>query len=181
MVSYLVRSPVHGDADRLGEIHVRAWQAAYGGFMPDDYLDSLSVPERADMWRDWLGQEPRLRSGRFVAIFDEAVEVEGSDELAGFILVGPAGGDADAEIGEVYALNVHPGSWGTGAGDALMVAGLALLADSGFRTAVLWVHPDNDNARGFYEYRDWILDAEERTQDVFGVVVPEVRYSRLVS
>ena len=35
------------DAPAMGRLHVRAWQAAYRGHMPDDYLDGLRAAERA--------------------------------------------------------------------------------------------------------------------------------------
>ena len=42
-----VRHARAGDAPDLGLVHVRAWQAAYRGQMPDDYLDGLRPEERA--------------------------------------------------------------------------------------------------------------------------------------
>ncbi|HUF94538.1 MAG TPA: hypothetical protein VMO52_00495 [Acidimicrobiia bacterium] len=49
------RTPEVRDAADLGSVHVRAWQAAYrGGLMPDEYLESLSAEQRAEMWRTAL-------------------------------------------------------------------------------------------------------------------------------
>jgi hypothetical protein len=31
------------DAGPIAEVHVAAWQAAYGGLMPDSYLDQLTA------------------------------------------------------------------------------------------------------------------------------------------
>jgi hypothetical protein len=42
-----VRHATVGDAPALGRVHVRAWQAAYRGHKPDDYLDGLRPEERA--------------------------------------------------------------------------------------------------------------------------------------
>jgi hypothetical protein len=76
-----IRAPEVGDADGLGRVHVRAWQAAYtGGLMPDEYLDSLSEADRASMWRSSLENPPRAKAARFVATVD--------DEVVGFALVG---------------------------------------------------------------------------------------------
>jgi hypothetical protein len=46
----IVRPAAPDDVDALGQIHVRAWQAAYRGVMPDAYLDALDPGERAAMW-----------------------------------------------------------------------------------------------------------------------------------
>ena len=169
-MSLEIRTPVAGDADALGSVHVRAWQAAYfGGLMPDDYLSSLSVAERASMWRTSLENPPRPRATRLVATVD--------DEVVGFALVGTAGDDETPDLGELYAINVDPDHWGTGAGATLMDAAVTELRRSGFSSAVLWVHPDNERARRFYESRGWFDDKIERRQEVLGVEVPEARFS----
>jgi len=137
--------------------------------MPDDYLDSLSATERAAMWRSSLESPPRPRASRLVATVE--------DEVVGFALVGPASSDADAGVGELYAINVVPDHWGTGAAPALIDAATAALRTCGFASAVLWVHPDNVRARRFYAARGWIDDRVERRETVLGVDVPEVRLS----
>jgi len=169
-VSLTIRTPEVGDAEGLGRVHVRAWQAAYSdGLMPDDYLNSLSESERSSMWRSSLENAPRDRAARLVAI--------DSDEVIGFALVGPAGGDENSDIGELYAINVDPGHWGTGAGAALISAAITAMRSHGFKSAVLWVHPDNKRARRFYTAGGWIDDEIGRRQEVLGVEVPEVRLS----
>lgn len=166
-----MRAPTVADADDLGRVHVRAWQAAYrGGLMPDEYLDALSHDERATMWRDALEQGPRPRSARLVA------EVDGT--VVGFAIAGPVDGSPETSVGELHAINVEPDHWATGIGSDLIVAAMAELASAAFTSVVLWVHPDNVRARRFYESRGWSDDRLERRQDVLGVEVPETRYSR---
>ncbi|MEM9615620.1 MAG: GNAT family N-acetyltransferase [Actinomycetota bacterium] len=170
-MGYVIREPVEGDAAEMGSVHVRAWQAAYRGIMPDDYLDALSADERAAMWREGLANPPRERFAR------RAVEAE-DGRLVGFCVVGPEGADEGAAGGELYAINLDPDHWGTGAGPALIDAGLRALVDAGFGEAVLWVAPGNARARRFYEREGWVADGAERTDEVLGVVVEEVRYRR---
>lgn len=50
-MSVVVRDATADDADALGVLHVRAWQAAYRGAMPDDYLDGLNAADRAELWQ----------------------------------------------------------------------------------------------------------------------------------
>ena len=167
----LVRQPTEADAEAMGAVHVRAWKVAYsGGLMPDDYLETLSIPERADMWRRGLSQTAPERVSRFV--------VENPDgTVVGFAVVGPRGNDEQAVDGELFVINVDPDSWGSGAGPALHEAALVALRDAGFERAVLWVHPNNGRARHFYNARGWTTNGEERTESVLGVEVPEVQYS----
>jgi L-amino acid N-acyltransferase YncA len=155
------------DAPALGQVHVRAWQAAYRGQMPDDYLDGLRPEERAAGWERGLSRD-RDR--------DPVLVVEEDGRVVGFAVVGPA---QDREgVGELYAINVDPDRWGTGAGRALLLAAHAGLARLGYAEAVLWVLPGNRRARRFYEAAGWVADGAERSAEVQGVVVPEVRYRR---
>jgi ribosomal protein S18 acetylase RimI-like enzyme len=162
-----VRRATLKDAPALGRVHVRAWRAAYRGQMPDDYLDGLRSEQRAAGW------ERGLRRARDQ---DPVLVVERAGELVGFALVGPAEDPEGA--GELHAINVDPDHWGTGAGRALLAAAEAELARLGYAEAVLWVLPGNQRARRFYEVAGWATDGAERTVEVQGVVVPEVRYRR---
>ncbi|HYY80155.1 MAG TPA: GNAT family N-acetyltransferase [Actinomycetes bacterium] len=155
------------DAAAIGAVHVRAWQAAYRGQMPDGYLDGLRASDRADGWARSLARE-RDDARVLVAERDGAV--------VGFAVVGPA--QDPAGLGELYAINVDPDRWGGGAGRALLEAAQASLAALGHAEAVLWVLPGNRRARRFYERAGWSADGAERTQEVQGVVVDEVRYRR---
>jgi GNAT superfamily N-acetyltransferase len=169
-----IRVPTECDADVIGSVHVRAWQAAYsGGLMPDEYLASLSVEQRADMWRGILSEPTADLVSHFVA-----EDADGT--VVGFASVGPIMGDRAAVDGELYNINVDPDSWGTGAGSALLEAACEALKAAGFQRAILWVHPDNARARRFYEVRGWQDDGAERTETVLAVKVREVRYSVVV-
>jgi ribosomal protein S18 acetylase RimI-like enzyme len=94
--------------------------------------------------------------------------------VVGFTVVGPAQDPEGA--GELYAINVDPDHWGTGVGRTLLAAAQAELTRLGYTEAVLWVLPHNASARRFYEVAAWITDGIQRTSEVLGVVVPEVRY-----
>jgi RimJ/RimL family protein N-acetyltransferase len=155
------------DVDVLGSIHVRAWQAAYRGYMPDAYLDGLRAGVRAAMWAQNLSR-PLPGSAVLVA------EREGS--VVGFAALGA---DREAQdTGELFALNVDPDHWGSGVGQALLGSTCAELSKLGFAEAVLWVLPGNARARRLYEAAGWTPDGAARTADVLGVTVGEVRYRR---
>jgi ribosomal protein S18 acetylase RimI-like enzyme len=162
-----VRPAAAADAAAMGRLHVRAWQAAYRGQMPDDFLDGLRAEDRSAGWERYLSRGP-ARTAVLVA--------EQAGGVTGFASVGPA--EDPQGIGELYAINVDPAHWGTGAGRALLVAAQAELARLGFDEAVLWVLPGNARARRFYELGGWVADGARRTADVLGVTVPEVRYRR---
>jgi L-amino acid N-acyltransferase YncA len=162
-----VRRAAPDDADAIGRIHVDAWRAAYQGHMPEAYLEGLSPEERAEGWRRGLS---RTREGDPVLV----VELDGA--VVGFASLGPAG--YDPATGELYAINLAPEHWGRGAGRELLGSVREELERLGFAEAVLWVHPANRRARRFYEVDGWVADGSERSAEVQGVVVDEVRYRR---
>jgi ribosomal protein S18 acetylase RimI-like enzyme len=155
------------DASAMGRVAVRAWQAAYRGHMPDDYLDGLRAEDRAAYWDGVLRRED-LRGTILV--------VERDGKVVGFAAMGPSPDPQGA--GELYAINVDPDHWGTGTGRALLAEAQAELARLGFAETVLWVLTGNARARRFYEIAGWVADGTERTSEVFGITVPEVRYRR---
>ena len=162
-----VRQARVADAPAMGRLHVRAWQAAYRGQMPDDYLERLRPEDRAAYWDGVLRREDR---GGAVLVAERAGEV------VGFAAAGPSPDPEGA--GELYAINLDPDHWGTGAGRALLAAAQAELARLGLAESVLWVLAGNARARRFYERAGWGADGTERTSEAFGVSVLEVRYRR---
>jgi mycothiol synthase len=56
----------------------------------------------------------------------------------------------DPELGEIFVIGVDPSRQGSGLGRALVVGGLASLADRGVRTGMLFVDGDNEGALRLY-------------------------------
>ena len=73
---------------------------------------------------------------------------ERGGELAGFCWtkVHPNG------LGEIYVIAVDPGAQGSGLGKALVLGGLASLAERGITTGMLYVDAANDGAVGLYRH-----------------------------
>lgn len=166
-----VRPATLDDSERIADIHVRTWQAAYAGVMPQDFLDRLDVDARTAMWRRAIdgGTPPG-------AIF--LADVDG--EIVGFVAVGryrQSDGDPDPSVGEVFAIYVAAEHWSTRAGHALMRAAVDHLADHGMAEIRLWVLADNPRARRFYERFGYVADGETRADEVGGEALDEVRYT----
>jgi ribosomal protein S18 acetylase RimI-like enzyme len=137
--------------------------------MPDAALDALDPAERAARYT--FGSDDPLRATTLVA------DDEGA--IAGFITIGPARTSPDASgAGEVYALNIAPERWRQGVGRLLLADGCARLAARGHAIAVLWMHADNARAARFYEALGWVLDGARRTETVWRIESPVIRYRR---
>jgi GNAT superfamily N-acetyltransferase len=157
----VIRPGTAADAEAVARVQVETWQAAYAHALPREELMALSVEQRAEMHR----RNPPL-----------VAEIEG--EVVGFVAVGRTH-DLEGD-GELYAIYVHPDHWGEGVGAALIEAGEQRLRELGHLEAHLWVLDDNPRARRFYELAGWVKDGGTRTLNLFGIDVPEVRYSKVL-
>jgi len=168
----LLRLAEPEDAMRVAHVHVRSWQKAYRGLLPDEYLDGLRAEDRAKRYD--LANRDVLKPVSIVAA-DEDVDEE---NICGFATVSQAR-DADASRhGELCALYVDPEYWGQRVGCALMAAARVHLVEAGFRNAILWVMAGNARAERFYRIDGWLPDPDglRRTDTVWGVTVEEIRY-----
>ena len=158
----IVRAAVPGDGLAIETARVRGWQAAYRGLVPDEVLDAMDPADRAPRW------DELLTDGRPIFLSETAGSV------TGFVAVGPARDDdlAGSEVGEIRAIYTLPAAWGSGAGQALLSAGLGAL---GGVPVILWVLAGNARARAFYARNGFVPDGAAQGYETGGVVVPEVR------
>jgi hypothetical protein len=70
-----VRPAIPDDAEGIAKVHVRGWQEAYVGLLPQHVLDRQSVPARLRMWSGLL-QEPVGMRWTLVAV-DPAAGIVG--------------------------------------------------------------------------------------------------------
>ena len=152
----------------VARVHVRSWQAAYRGLLPDAYLDGLRAEDRAQRYR--FASEDVRDPATVLAIEDGTI--------CGFATTAPARDSDGVDDGEVYALYVDPDWWDRGFGAALIAAARSRLMDLGSRNAVLWLLAGNARADRFYRIDGWAPDGPARTDSVWGVTVDEVRYRR---
>ena len=141
----------------IADVHVRTWRAAY-----EHVFGAERLATREPQVEMWAGVLARGRSD---------VHVIGD---VGFVSTGESRDDDAAA--ELYAIYVLPDAWGTGAGTALIRAGLEAMRARFSGDAVLWVLEDNPRARRFYEREGWALDGARKEEEWLGVVIPEVRY-----
>jgi GNAT superfamily N-acetyltransferase len=169
-----IRRALADDALGVATVHVRSWQAAYRGLMPDAFLDQLDIERRRAGWERSIAETDWPRSGTLVA-------TEANGTVVGFANIGPArDGDGDPlVIGELAAIYLLPEAWGSGIGRRLMLAAVNVLRDAGFAEAILWVLEGNERAQRFYEIGGWQLDGVTKDAQIADMSLPEVRY-RLV-
>jgi ribosomal protein S18 acetylase RimI-like enzyme len=158
----MIRRATLEDAAALAAIHVRAWQAAYAGIVPADFLAGLSRDERTEFWQRELAEKRSL-----------VVTAVENGEVVGWASGGMSR-DADAQgEAEVYAIYVSLECWTRGIGRQLMKA--IEEAISPCPGVTLWVLGQNQRAIGFYRKIGYQFDGAEKTVQVGGASLSEVR------
>ncbi len=167
-----LRDARRGDELAVAELHVRSWQEAYRGLMPEEFLDGLDPRDRASRYtfesRDGVAPHTVLA----------VVGGEGVERIAGFVTFG-ASRDRDLPgLGEIGALYVDPERQRGGLGRLLMAEARRRLGEMGYTEAFLWVLRGNDRARGFYESEGWSPDGTSRVENPYDIVSTVDRYWR---
>ena len=98
----------------------------------------------------------------------------GGGQIVGYAGVGPERDTAAPDnIGELYALFVHPDWWGSGVGRLLTDAAIADLRAAGCTEVWLWVLEVNHRARTFYRHYGF-TETQDRTHSSLNNL-PELR------
>lgn len=168
-----LREARRGEELAVAAVHVRAWQEAYRGLIPAEFLDALDPRDRAARYT-FEASDPRAPT-TVLAIVAEDGAVE---RIAGFVTFGPSRDDDARDLGEVYALYVDPDRYRGGVGRILMAEARRRLREAGFADALLWVLDGNDRAALFYEREGWIPDGATRVEQPYGVVSNVRRFRR---
>lgn len=147
------------DADAIARVHVASWHHAYSELIPAARLANFTVERRTQAWRHNLsGRGP----GRTIV-------AEMASGIVGFASTGPSRGERG--WGEIWALYVHPRTWGTGIGSALFADAMGYLASLGYARTLIWILDGNQRAIDFYAGNGFALDGTRVVEDGY----PQVR------
>jgi len=146
---------------------VASWQTAYRGLVCDEGLDSLSVPDKEEVWKKGLQDEDSM-----------ILVCEADSTIVGFANCWPCRDkDKDSEVtGEIGGMYLHPDYWGKGHGKQLMQEAEQLLRERGYAEITLWVLEGNSQARQFYEKAGFVTDGREEAIQLRGSNLVKVRY-----
>lgn len=165
----VIRPALVSDAAAIADVHVRSWQRAYAGIVPDEYLAGLDSAQRTPVWAENLRHGPDDHVLTWVA--------ESAGRIVGFATLGP-GRDEDAGRGdrEIYSIYLEPEQWGRGVARELM---RTVVAEAGGSTRImLWVLAENERAQHFYRRNGFTPDGVEKLAPVGGAELLQVRYRR---
>ena len=164
----VIREARPEDALEVARVHVRSWQGAYRGLLPEDFLNTLRPEERARRYR--FGSDDPAAPHTLLALDDGAV--------LGFATTGPSRDEDAPGLAELYALYVDPDTWARGVGGELHERALTRMSELGHAEAILWLLAGNERAARFYRARGWACDGARRWEEPYGVRSRVIRYRR---
>ena len=159
------------DADALGDISARSWEATYRGMIPDAALDEWIGSAHA-AWREAFQQHQADSPAR-------AWVAERDRDIVGYATTAPARANwlpPPDGAGELTNLYLDPAVIGTGVGRLLYEHAVGDLRARGFDPLVVWAFRDNHRARRFYEARGLTIDVSDHAWILADVPCPIVRF-----
>lgn len=143
---YEIRHPRMDEAKEIAAVHIKSWEQAYAGQLPERFWDESAYEQRVESWREMLANPAHRARTRVV---------ESAGDIVGFAQIGPPRED-DIEVEhELYAIYLLEEHQGTGAAEELISE---LLND---KSASLWVFKDNPRAQAFYRKYGFESDGAE--------------------
>ena len=162
----MIRAATRDDIPGLARVHVQSWLETYGGLVPREILDAITLEARVLQWERTFDQP----HGIFVALEN--------NEVVGFASCGAAQDFLQAD-GELFTLYLLDSFQHRGLGRALWNAVLEFARAQGWESMVLWVLESNILAQGFYKHSGCKL-VDRRVEVLRGVKLPEVAYELML-
>lgn len=179
----VIRSASTADAAQVAGVQRASWWAAYDGIIAREIIDEAVTPDDGARVRQTFRTRPWQR---MIVAVDEPAAVVGYASFGPEVDVlgtpwphPPTKAGEAGQVGELYALYVHPDWWSTGTGRALMDRALARTRRAAYPEIVLWVLEANARARRFYERAGFAPDGASNVLHRLGAV-NEVRYRRFL-
>lgn len=137
-----IRDATIEDADGIAYVHVTAWLETYRGLISDEFLDGLSVEQRAARWKQTLSDPDD--------VYHHVVVAGNDNGIVGFVNYG-RNQSADADYrGELFAIYVLKKFQGQGIGRELVKRVAQGLLAQDISSMLVWVLAANPYQR-FYE------------------------------
>ena len=152
----IIRLAVPADAPDMAEVHMRSWEVAYKGIVPDEYIQKQNE-KRPAMWQriitdDNMTQYVIQKDSKTVGIMCVVATTQDDDKTD--------------DVCELEGIYLHPDSYRQGIGTKAM--GFAFDIAHGWNKSfmTLWVFSENVNSIKFYENLGFAPDGKTKTYDM---------------
>ncbi len=158
-----IRPVSRQDAPALSGVHTRSWRQAYRGIVPEEYLQSEAFAQnRKQLWERIAGSE---QERQFL--------LEDGGQVRGFVVLRDP---KEGGCGELQACYLDPSAWKQGNGRRLLEFAQSYARQQGWLGLELWVLEENRRARKVYQAAGFAPTGEQRTENIGGAPLRELRY-----
>lgn len=164
MIFIKIRQATEEDVIGIAYVHVETWRSTYTGILPDDYLQSLTIENRAKNWQRNL---KTLHTTTFIAENDVG-------DIVGFAAGGPNQSRDPYYQAELYAIYILDAYQRKGIGKQLIKPIIQILEAKKYENIIIWALEENSN-RAFYKSLGGQLVAS-KSISICGKVLNEVGY-----
>ena len=141
-----IRLAVPSDAPDMAEVHMRSWEVAYKGILPDEYIREKNATRNA-LYARVITEEN-----------DTSYVIQCSGKTVGIMCVAPPQDKELIDCHELHYIYLHPNYFRRGIGTQAMELAYSIARGLGKTGLVLWVLEKNVNSIQFYKKCGFVAD-----------------------
>ena len=149
-MEFSIRKAVINEAHDFALCKIRAWQSAYRGIIPDEYLNNMSVEKYAELYKKWM-ENPNA----------EYYFAMCNDEIAGILVLSKCDNDDKQNAGDITAIYLLEPYWNKGYGRIMMNYAINRLKSLLYEEITIWSLEKNARAHEFFEKFGFALDGKK--------------------
>lgn len=162
----IIRRATEDDAFNISKCQALGWKTAYKNILPDDFLNTILEDRWVEPIKSILKTDDK-----------DIYVVEVDNKIVGTTTFGNS---RDGEnVGEIYAIYVHPDYQRLGIGKLLMQIAITRLSKN-YNKIFLKTLEQNYNARAFYEKLNFVTDGNVIVEELLSTKLIQVRYEYIV-
>ena len=143
-----IRLAVPSDAPDMAEVHMRSWEVAYKGIMPNDFIREKNAT-RPELYKRVITDE---NTNTYV--------IQYNGKTVGIMCVAPPQDNELTDYYELHYIYLHPDYFQRGIGTKAMDFAYETTRKVGKSGMVLWVLEKNENSIKFYEKCGFTADGK---------------------
>ena len=162
MNNITIRLATPADAADMAEIHMRSWEAAYKGIIPEDYIEEKNATRMA-LYKRVITDD---NTSFHVIQYDE--------KTIGIMRLAPPQDDVGNDIYELHCLYLYPDYFRMGIGTKAMEFAFDMARGLKKTAMIVWVLDENVKAIKFYENCGFTKDGKVMNSE-YGKINGRVR------
>lgn len=162
-----VRRATIKDAAAIADVHVRSWQSAYKGILPEGFLSNLNKQSRKEMWSTFIKNDGKLY------VLEKSL-----CGIFGFLSLERARDSDLTDAIELSSIYLHPKHYNRGAGSAFWREVEPTIRAS---CVYLWVLSRNERGKAFYLKNGFTPDGVKKSFRIGNQDFQESRFTKQLS